>query len=172
MGMGVSGSVLSILARNVLKRRKELKLSQQELAEASGMSLTIINRLEKEKQKPRMDNLRLVAKALGCLPEDLYQVEAGESVKSLAQIIANQENLLDEKEGIIRALQAQLLLNPKSEAHRVASSSAQYETLSSSSKDTRYEKLESLCQMFLTLEKDQLDSVKEYLHSVLNSKKD
>ena len=45
--------------------RERLFITQTELAEAAGISLVTLNRLENNKQKPSFKTIRKLAKALG-----------------------------------------------------------------------------------------------------------
>lgn len=64
------------LSYNVAKVRSEKKLTVQELAEASGVGIRSIDRLEGNCQKnPTMRVLSRLANALGVHIEDLYSWE-------------------------------------------------------------------------------------------------
>ena len=51
--------------------RERLFITQTELAEAAGISLVTLNRLENNKQKPSFKTIRKLAKALGVEPGDI-----------------------------------------------------------------------------------------------------
>lgn len=53
------------LARLVRARRKELSLTQSELADLAGVSLRFVFDLENEKPTVALDRVRAVTKALG-----------------------------------------------------------------------------------------------------------
>lgn len=65
-------------------------LSQEDLAKRSEMTVSTINRLEKGKQKPRLNTIRKIAKALKVKPEkisfgkkdDTYTHEGKKKLKS------------------------------------------------------------------------------------------
>lgn len=61
-----------ILAKNIISRRKALKMSQKRLAEKAKISPITLNRIEKLKQAPQKLNLIAIAEALGCSVESLY----------------------------------------------------------------------------------------------------
>jgi len=60
------------LAENVKKRRKEKKLTQEQLAEQAGVSRVYITQMETNVRNPNVQVVYLVAKALGCTLNDLY----------------------------------------------------------------------------------------------------
>lgn len=51
--------------------RKNLYLSQEDLAGRSGMTASTINRLENGKHTPRLGTIRKLAKALKVKPKDI-----------------------------------------------------------------------------------------------------
>lgn len=51
--------------------REKQFLSQEDLAKKSEMTVSTINRLEKGKQKPRLNTIRKLAKALKVKPETI-----------------------------------------------------------------------------------------------------
>ena len=52
------------LGKNIKKRRKELGLTQQELADRLNMSLNFVGKIEVAFSKPSLDTLIEIAKAL------------------------------------------------------------------------------------------------------------
>ncbi len=60
------------LAENVKKRRKEKKLTQEQLAEQAGVSRVYITQMETNVRNLNIQVVYLVAKALGCTLNDLY----------------------------------------------------------------------------------------------------
>ncbi|MHB0913358.1 MAG: helix-turn-helix domain-containing protein [Armatimonadota bacterium] len=56
---------MSILADNIKRRRKELGISQEKLAELAGLSPNYIARIETSKRSPSLDILDQLAEALG-----------------------------------------------------------------------------------------------------------
>ena len=65
--------IRKIISQNIVKRRKELGLTQAELAKNAGLSEITVNRYETGKQPPRSLNLEAIAKALGSTVEELTQ---------------------------------------------------------------------------------------------------
>ena len=60
-----------ILAKNVRKVRKEMKLSQLEFALECGVSLDIISQIERERTNPRLSTLQKIAAYTGQRVADL-----------------------------------------------------------------------------------------------------
>jgi len=65
----------AIIARNLRKRRKALKLSQTEVAKRAGLWVSIYNRIEVGANLPHLPTLYLLAHALDCSITDLIPVE-------------------------------------------------------------------------------------------------
>ena len=60
-----------ILARNLRRIRKEMKLSQLEFALEAGISLDIISMIEREKTNPRLSTLQKISAYTGETVADL-----------------------------------------------------------------------------------------------------
>lgn len=61
------------LARNVLRQRKALGLSQEELAHQAGMDRTWLSKLETTKAAVSIDVIEKVARALATDPSELLK---------------------------------------------------------------------------------------------------
>lgn len=59
------------LGKNIKTRRKELRLTQQELADKLDMSLNFIGKIEVAFSKPSLDTLIEIAKALDTTVSEL-----------------------------------------------------------------------------------------------------
>ena len=57
-------SFYKFLGKNIKKRRKELKMTQQDLADKSGLSLNFIGKIEVAFSKPSLDALIDIADAV------------------------------------------------------------------------------------------------------------
>jgi len=68
--------VRSLLAQNMKKYRKMLRLSQAELAEKVGCSTILIANIEIKKRFPSPDNLNRIACALKVHPAYLFSEDA------------------------------------------------------------------------------------------------
>lgn len=66
------------LAERVKELRKQKGLSQENLAENSGLSLRTIQRIENNETVPRGDTLKKLAQALNCTPSDIVEWEVRE----------------------------------------------------------------------------------------------
>ena len=62
----------SLLAETIVSRRKELKMTQKQLAEAVGMNRSLLSALEREKFKPSIDQLEALASVLDFELTDLF----------------------------------------------------------------------------------------------------
>lgn len=65
----------NVLAVNMKTRRKNLNLSQAELAEKIGTSPNYISKIEAEKQFPSVQMIEQLARALDCDSVDLFSLE-------------------------------------------------------------------------------------------------
>lgn len=65
--------VKSALSENVTTRRNRLDLTQAQLAEASGLSLKMIQKVEYQQAWPSPDTLSKIAQALQCKPWELLK---------------------------------------------------------------------------------------------------
>jgi transcriptional regulator with XRE-family HTH domain len=70
-------SVLSSLGQNVRKKREKLEITQEKLAEFSGLDPTYISGIERGVRNPGIKNVAKIAKALGISTSELCKgVEA------------------------------------------------------------------------------------------------
>ena len=63
---------LPLLSETVVSRRKELKLTQAQLAEKAHMNRSMLSKLETQEYTPSIDQLQALAEALGFEPADLF----------------------------------------------------------------------------------------------------
>lgn len=71
-------NIRTVLAVNMKTRRKELEISQAELAEKIGTSPNYISKIEAEKQFPSVQMIEQIAGALECDSVDLFSNEKNE----------------------------------------------------------------------------------------------
>jgi transcriptional regulator with XRE-family HTH domain len=64
-----------ILASNVRSRRKELRLSQEELAHRVGVDVRYLGGIERMQENPSLKVLVALAMALNCTPIDLLTLD-------------------------------------------------------------------------------------------------
>jgi len=62
------------LIPRIRERRMEKHLSQRELAEKIDMNVTQLSKIENGKTYPLPSTLWLIAKGIGCLVDELYEV--------------------------------------------------------------------------------------------------
>lgn len=79
-------SMTKELGRNIRKRRKELGLTQEELAEKLGIGHQSLSRIEQGVMAPKMDRLPLIAKSLKCTVADLFRTEKDNSASYSARL--------------------------------------------------------------------------------------
>jgi transcriptional regulator with XRE-family HTH domain len=63
----------SDLGRNLRHARDRLGLTQEQVAERSGVHATEVSRIEAGKRDPRVSTMERLAKALGIPPSDLLR---------------------------------------------------------------------------------------------------
>ncbi len=63
----------SNLGRNLRHARDQLGLTQEQVAERSGVHATEVSRIEAGKRDPRVSTMERLAKALGVPPSDLLR---------------------------------------------------------------------------------------------------
>ncbi len=65
------------IGKRVRARRQDLHLSQEEIARRAGVSLNLVNRVEREQiTDPHISTLRSLARGLGVRVEDLVKEES------------------------------------------------------------------------------------------------
>jgi len=67
--------IMKQLAEFVKERRKEVKLTQEEFAEKSGVALTVIRKIEQGKTNLNMDKVNLVLQMFGHVLAPVNQKE-------------------------------------------------------------------------------------------------
>lgn len=68
------GKEPSALAKGIKSLRERAGLSQQALAIAAGLSISVLSKLEQgTNENPRVNTVRALAKALGVAMEDLFK---------------------------------------------------------------------------------------------------
>lgn len=86
----MSGKQISNLAalvgRNIVKQRRKLGLSQDQLAERLNIACSSLSRIENGLSSPRFERLEALAKVLECSVADLFRDE-GESLSVRLEII-------------------------------------------------------------------------------------
>lgn len=73
MKVGQDEAILEAFGKNVAARRKELGLSQEALAELSGLHRTYVGSVERGERNPSLKNIVKIALALGADPGDLVR---------------------------------------------------------------------------------------------------
>ncbi len=68
-------SLNEIFARNLRKRRAQMKITQEELAERARLTRNYIGNLERGEKSPTLDALEAIAEALGLTPSELIDTD-------------------------------------------------------------------------------------------------
>ena len=66
-------SLVDLVARNIRKYRKRKKISQEKLAEISGLHRTYIGAIERSERNITLNTLQLIANALNVEAKDLLE---------------------------------------------------------------------------------------------------
>ncbi|HEY7950818.1 MAG TPA: helix-turn-helix transcriptional regulator [Solirubrobacterales bacterium] len=61
------------LGRNLRRAREQAKMTQEEVAERSGVHATEVSRIEGSKRDPKVSTVERLAKAVGVPPSDLLR---------------------------------------------------------------------------------------------------
>ena len=85
-----------IIAGNLLRLRKAKKLSQQEVAEAAGISRVGYRKIENRESKPRVDTLKAIAAALSVNIRDLVS-----PVRQLSHVRFRSQKTFNNREQIL-----------------------------------------------------------------------
>ena len=72
---------MKLLADTVVSRRKTLKMTQTQLAEATGINRALVSRLETEDFTPSVDQLLALSEVLGFNATDVFMDESAETIK-------------------------------------------------------------------------------------------
>jgi len=95
---------IEFLAEQIKIRRKELGLSQEDLADNTGISLTLIKDIERSKANPTMGNVIKIAEALQVSVAELLDVDdtLEDSEHILGDIMGDLKQLSPKKLRMIR----------------------------------------------------------------------
>lgn len=66
-------NLVDLAARNIRKHRKRKKISQEKLAEISGLHRTYIGAIERSERNITLNTLQLIANALNVEAKDLLE---------------------------------------------------------------------------------------------------
>lgn len=65
--------IFEIFAHNLKKYRSEQKLSQQDIADKTGLNRTYISDVERKKRSISLENIQKIATALNIHPSQLFK---------------------------------------------------------------------------------------------------
>ena len=83
-----------LVGRNIYNKRKQLGLTQEELAERIGIGQQSLSRMEKGRIAPKFERLQIIADTLECPVTDLFR-ENTEATLELVERIADMLQGLD-----------------------------------------------------------------------------
>lgn len=72
-----------VIAHNIIKLRKEKKITQKQLATVLKTQQSVISRIENADQNITIGNLKEIAKALNVSVMDIFQVEEIKDIESI-----------------------------------------------------------------------------------------
>ena len=87
--------------RRIRKRRQELELTQQELAQALGLTSQHISAIEQDKRTPSLSSLSKLAQELGVTVDFLLKGEQGVVVDTIPAIKADKKLSLKSKKALV-----------------------------------------------------------------------
>jgi transcriptional regulator with XRE-family HTH domain len=70
-GLRLPGAGITLAPGRVAALRKQKSWKREDLAEAAGLSVSTIRKIENRERRPRAATLATLCKALGCEPADL-----------------------------------------------------------------------------------------------------
>lgn len=92
----------------IREKRRALRLTQQHMADAIGVTLGMYNMLENGKRRMNEDHMALIAKALGEKPSDLIAEVADDDAEFLAKYRKLPDEDRDEVDRLVSLLYAKL----------------------------------------------------------------
>lgn len=81
---------MSSIGENIKKKRKSIKLTQEQLATQSGLSTMSIRRYESNERMPNLEAVRRIASSLGVYMNELIEDWSQYSPEELGQDFANE----------------------------------------------------------------------------------
>lgn len=100
--MGTTEHTLTTqLGKNIRARRKQLGLTQEQLAEQIGVGHQALSRIEHGKMAPKMDRLPSLAKSLRCSVSDLFREDDERNISYAKRIEELLNGLSTEKKEFI-----------------------------------------------------------------------
>ena len=94
------------LGERIRKRRQLMKLTQQELGKALGLTSQHISALEQDKRTPSLASLAKIAKELGVSVDYLLTGQAGIVTDTIPAIKADKKLKLEVKKALMTLLRA------------------------------------------------------------------
>lgn len=85
------------LGRTIRRKRKELGLTQEALAEGIGVGNQALSRIEHGQIAPKMDRLPIVAEKLKCTVADLFRKADSNVCHQIDQIVDELRNIEEDR---------------------------------------------------------------------------
>ena len=94
------------LGQRIRKRRQTMELTQQQLAEALGVTAQHISAVEKDKRAPSLDSLARLAEELGVTVDFLVTGKEGVITDTIPAIRADKKLNIEMKRALITLIRA------------------------------------------------------------------
>ena len=88
MASATEDSLTRQLGKHIRSRRRQLGLTQEQLAEMIGVGHQALSRIEQGKMAPKMDRLPSLAHSLQCTVADLFRLENAQN-SSVSVVLAD-----------------------------------------------------------------------------------
>jgi len=93
------------IGKRIRKRRQELKLTQEDLASALGLTPQHISGIEQDKRNPSLSSLAKLAEELGITVDYLVTGKEGVIVDAIPAIKADKKLSLESKKALVTLVQ-------------------------------------------------------------------
>jgi len=93
------------IGKRIRKRRQELKLTQEDLASALGLTPQHISGIEQDKRNPSLSSLAKLAEELGITVDYLVTGKEGVIVDTIPAIKADKKLSLESKKALVTLVQ-------------------------------------------------------------------
>jgi len=99
--VNITKDILMSVGKRIRKRRQELKLTQEDLAQALGLTPQHISGIEQDKRNPSLSSLAKLAEELGITVDYLITGKEGVIVDAIPAIKADKNLSLESKKALV-----------------------------------------------------------------------